>query len=118
MKSYYLNDWAESKLEGLKKDFEINDTDLEGVNIVLASYGNEGYDGSAEVLFEKDDKLYMVGGGHCSCYGLEGQWEPQETTWETIAHLYQEGTFGTDRYSGNSFRNELGEILEQKGLIA
>jgi hypothetical protein len=21
----------------------------------------------------------------CSCYGLEGQWEPEETTWEALA---------------------------------
>jgi hypothetical protein len=37
------------------------------------------------VIFEKDGKLWEVNGSHCSCYGLEGQWQPEETTWEAIA---------------------------------
>lgn len=46
--------------------------------VLFASY-NEcgGYDGDAWVLFEKDGQLYEVHGGHCSCYGLEGQWVPE-----------------------------------------
>lgn len=38
------------------------------------------YDGSAYVLFEKNNKLFEVYGGHCSCFGLEGQFNPEEIT--------------------------------------
>lgn len=60
--------------------FCLDDSDLNGVEILYAEYEREGYDGSAWVLFRKDNKLYEVNGSHCSCYGLEGQWEPTLTT--------------------------------------
>lgn len=60
--------------------FEISSEQLEGVEVLYAAYDCECYEGSAHVIFRKDDKLYEVNGGHCSCYGLEGQWEPEETT--------------------------------------
>lgn len=52
--------------------------------ILFASYGGASYEGDAFVLFERDGKLYEVHGSHCSCYGLEGQWEPEETTWAAL----------------------------------
>jgi hypothetical protein len=51
--------------------------------ILYASYG--GYEGWAFVLFKRKGKLYEVTGSHCSCYGLEGQWEPEETSWAALA---------------------------------
>lgn len=51
----------------------------------LAWYGYGDYCGSSIVIFEKDGKLYEVNGSHCSCMGLEGQWQPEETSWEAIA---------------------------------
>jgi hypothetical protein len=65
--------------------------DLSGIHILLAAYDIDGYEGSAFVLFEKDGKLYEVNGGHCSCYGLEGQWEPEETSVEGIKLRMQSG---------------------------
>lgn len=47
--------------------------------ILFASYGGGSYEGDAFVLYRKDGKLYEVSGSHCSCYGLEGQWGPEET---------------------------------------
>ncbi len=76
----YLHDWENTGLEGLKADFRITDADLAGVSILIASYTYENYSGDAFVLFEKDGKLYEVAGGHCSCHGLEEQWEPGETS--------------------------------------
>lgn len=58
--------------------------DLEGCSIIYAEYENEYYEGSAFVIFEKDGKVFEVNGSHCSCYGLEGQWEPEETTVEAL----------------------------------
>jgi hypothetical protein len=53
--------------------------------ILFACYDTPSYEGYAIVLFERDGKLYEVHGSHCSCYGLEDQWEPEETTWPALA---------------------------------
>jgi len=53
--------------------------------IVYAYYSYEDYHGTALVLFERDGTLYEVNGSHCSCMGLEEQWEPEETSWAALA---------------------------------
>jgi|SRR5579859_830434 len=68
-----------SNYEGRSKE------DLEGANILLAWYGYGSCCGSSFVLYEKNGKLYEVNGSHCSCMGLEGQWEPEETLWAALA---------------------------------
>lgn len=47
--------------------------------ILYADYTYENYSGDAYVLgFDKEqNKFFEVHGSHCSCYGLEGQWEPE-----------------------------------------
>lgn len=99
--SAFLNDWAETSWSGttgldtLKSDFAITDDDLAGVNIIVASYTYENYEGDAYVLFERDGKLFEVHGGHCSCYGLEGQWEPEEVTVADLrANLVKSSSYG------------------------
>ncbi len=120
----YLNDWKESGLEGMKSDFGIDDAALVGAKILLASYGYENYVGSAFVLFERDGKLYEVNGGHCSCYGLseqsysgdtETQWQPEETTLESLRHRLEEGQLGKESYCGNEYADELRAVLDVMG---
>jgi hypothetical protein len=87
----YLHDWerpteAES-LDQLKADFEIDDADLVGIEIIAAGYAYEGYSGRACVIFRKGGKLFWVHATHCSCHGLGGQWEPEETS--LLALKYQ-----------------------------
>jgi hypothetical protein len=53
--------------------------------VLFASYEDEHWEGIAFVLFERDGKLYEVNASHCSCHGLEGQWEPEETSWVALA---------------------------------
>jgi hypothetical protein len=48
--------------------------------ILLAWYGSGDYAGSSCVLYRLGRTLYEVNGSHCSCNGVEGQWEPEETT--------------------------------------
>lgn len=112
----YLHDW--NNIEGVKNDFEISDEQLEDVKILLASYTYEDYDGSAFVLFLRDGKLYEVNGSHCSCYGLEGQWGPEETTREELEYRLKHGQLGTSRSckNGNIFANELSQILNEYTL--
>lgn len=76
-------------------------------NILFASYGQDNYSGDAFVLFEEDGKLYEVNGGHCSCYGLEGQWDAEIVVLEELKNRLEKGTFGTDDYSDNEFAEEL-----------
>lgn len=112
-KIMFLNDWESQ--EKMMEDFEISDNDMEGVTILLASYTNADYNGDAFVLFTRNGKLYEVNGSRCSCYGLEGQWEPEETTVEALLHRIQEGELGTDDAwdeKRNVFAIELLQVLK------
>jgi len=120
----YLNNWKNSGLEGMKSNFGIDDAALAGAEILLASYGYENYEGSAFVLFRRDGKLYEVNGAHCSCYGLseqsscgvtETQWQPEETTLESLRHRLEKGNLGKGSYSGNEYADELRTVLESLG---
>ena len=77
-------------------------------HILFASYSYADYSGDAWVLFEKDGKLYEVNGGHCSCYGLEGQWEPEEVNLKEIENRIRGKEWGKD---DNNFREELMKFL-------
>lgn len=81
------------------------------INILFASYSAANYTGDAWVLFEQNGQLFEVNGSHCSCYGLEGQWEPEETNLEVLEHRLLNGTFGEDDWSDNNFKQELCEFL-------
>lgn len=104
--TYYEKNWAEDKKK-MKKELER----YKDVNVLFASYGCANYSGDAFVLFERDGKLYEVNGSHCSCYGLEGQFEPEETNLEYLEQVLKRGTFGVNSYSGNEFKDELCEFL-------
>lgn len=132
----YLNDWKDTGFIGLVADFsgiyntryefeatecpspnvsfweaELERDQWKGIKVLLASYGHENYLGDAFVLFKKDGKLYEVNADHCSCYGLEGQWEPEETTVESLLHRLNAGNLGNEDCSGNKFANELRAVL-------
>jgi hypothetical protein len=63
-------------------DFRMNEPEPE--EVLVADYDGGGYDGSAYVAYRNGDKYYTVHGSHCSCYGLEDQWEPEEYTKEQL----------------------------------
>jgi hypothetical protein len=66
--------------EDVFREFAVSAEQSKDIEILYAWYGYGSYDGQAHVIFRKDDKVYEVNGSHCSCYGLEGQWEPEETS--------------------------------------
>lgn len=68
----------------IAREFQIDESELEGYKILFAAYKYEDYSGSALVILSKDGKLFEVNGSHCSCMGLEGQWSPEETSLEVI----------------------------------
>lgn len=62
-----------------------SEQDLKGAKVLLAWYGYGSYRGSSLILYTKKGKLYEVNGSHCSCFGLEDQWSPVETSWKALA---------------------------------
>lgn len=139
----YLHDWSESKRFGVVMDFEDvymseakyrskeapypnKESWLESKakvkealeehkddNILFATYTYEEYSGEAFVLFERKGKLYEVNGSHCSCYGLEGQWSPEEVNLKELYNRVTGGSFGAEYYSGEGFefKGELAKFL-------
>lgn len=121
----FFGDWSPSLLDnwGRKKtpfeemcdDFDIVHDDMISENeILIASYGGTSYDGDAFVLFERGGTLYEVHGAHCSCNGLEGQWEPEETTAEAIALRFKEKGYFFSDHPANAIER-LKEILIERG---
>ncbi|MCK9505440.1 MAG: hypothetical protein M0Q95_14825 [Porticoccaceae bacterium] len=113
----YLNNW--NSLDQMKADFwpgysdaEKYNGELDGANVLLASYGTPNYEGHAFVLFERSGKLYEVNGSHCSCYGLEGQWKPEVTAIEVLRHRLEHGKLGAEEYDENPFSAELRTVLD------
>lgn len=112
----FLNNWKD--IEEMKSDFWPNYNEpkyageLDGANVLLASYGTPSYEGYAFVLFERGGELYEVNGSHCSCYGLEDQWAPEQTTVAELMHRLENGRLGEGDYDENPFANELRQVLK------
>ncbi len=82
----------------------------ENIVILLAhyEYEYEYHEGYSYVLFydKSNGGLYEVTGSHCSCYGLEGQWSPKETSIEILRAELDSGRFS------NEIRENIEKILE------
>ena len=105
-----LEDWKNCTKEDILRDFGFNDKD-NNINILLAYYSDEDYNGSAFVLFEQNGEFFIVEGGHCSCYGLEDQWEPVKTTVKTLKFMFENGTIG-HYYGVDYYKTEMLKIIE------
>lgn len=98
-----------------KSDVEsqFNCGSLEHCNILFASYEYADYFGQAFVLFVENNQLYEVHGSHCSCYGLEDQWEPEETLLESLQYRIQHGTLNSQL---GGYGQEVLDQIAQLGL--
>jgi hypothetical protein len=81
--------------------------------VIYAWYEYEDYSGSAEVIFLHDGKIFTVSGGHCSCNGLEDQWEPIEMPLAALKKIAEDGQ---GAYS-DGIRNALEVLEEYDGLV-
>jgi hypothetical protein len=89
----------------IMEDFGETQTDEK---ILFANYHQEDYEGSAYAIFVKDGKLYEVHGGHCSCYGLEDQWTPEEVCLPELVNRVTNGKgYYLDEY-GSAVKQILG----------
>lgn len=80
--------YTQQDIEDLASTYciEVTDPMLPTPAELLVNYANiDGYDGDYSCLFVKDGKLYENHCSHCSCYGCEDQWGPEETTLAAIA---------------------------------
>ena len=111
----FLNDWKDSGLEGMVCDFGISMSDIDGCEILIASYTYEDYSGSAFVLFRKGGNLFEVNGSHCSCFGLSEsdycgdsttQWQPEETSIDALKKRLESD------WAFDGMRDELRQILD------
>lgn len=46
--------------------------------VYIAQYRYEDYSGHSEIYFRNNGKYYYNQASHCSCYGLENQFDPEE----------------------------------------
>ena len=103
----FIHDWTK---KDLLKDFQISEDEIKDCKILLAYYSYEDYEGDAFVLLEKDGQLYEVNGSHCSCYGLEGQWNLESTNKESLMHRLENGRLGRS-YGRETFAAQLRGVL-------
>lgn len=102
----YLNNFNSN--EDILKEYAAPEDALNGATVYLAWYGYGSYSGSSLVIFEKDGQLYEVNGSHCSCTGLEDQWQPEETSWEALKlrKIFEEGNYS--EYEGEKEAQAIG----------
>lgn len=87
----YRGSW--SCIEDVESSFNLPAGHLKKLKIIVAAYdyGSGGYEGYAFVLFKKDRKFYEVNGSHCSCYGLEDQWAPEQVSVAALKYRIANG---------------------------
>lgn len=79
--------------EDVEREFAVSLDHKENFRVLFAVYTQQYYEGDAFVLFEENGDLFEVHGSHCSCYGLEDQWDPEKTSVEALLHRLDHGTF-------------------------
>lgn len=93
-----LDGMSQDDLKGVAVDtWNATSKELESATILIAYMCEENYEGHGFFLFkDKDGTLFEVHGSHCSCYGFEGQWDPEETTAEAMLFRKSIGCYGSD----------------------
>lgn len=103
----YFNEW--SCVDAIHKDFlDYGDWDKgkrlqdfpTDEEILIASYDRGGYDGDCVVLYRRDGVLYLNSASHCSCYGLEGQWNPDGVVPKQLAMMQNPCRYHDDEATG------------------
>lgn len=108
---YYLCDWENSTKDEILEEFDF-EGDRSEIEILFASYTYEYWEGEAFLIAEKENKLYEVNAYHCSCYGLEGQFDLEETSIEQL-EFYLENGNKFNYYNEKDFiREQLADFIK------
>jgi hypothetical protein len=108
----YHGAW-ESKAD-IARAFDIPIEILEKCYIYFAGYNEGDYEGSCVIIFRKDGTLYYNAASHCSCNGFEGNWDPEEATWEDIKRWEKQGGYYNheDCVSEHDFQCVLNAVID------
>ena len=81
------NQWQESHYDYDNRQYTYEEIPS-NILILYDHYTYEDYSGYGHVICydTEKDSFFEVFGSHCSCYGLEGQWEPEYCTIEEMVH--------------------------------
>jgi hypothetical protein len=97
----FLDDYAgltyEAVVEDIVVNYQVSQSFVDNYRILIAHLnGDGGYEESSYfLLVEKSTgKLFEVTGSHCSCFGFEGQFTPEETSVEYL--ISDKAYFGRD----------------------
>lgn len=71
-----------SNWEDVQREFCTGEAEPE--EVIYARYDYQDYSGDATVVYRNGKKFSIVEGGHCSCFGLETQFEPTDYTKDEI----------------------------------
>lgn len=93
-------------------NFGINETDQDKL-VLFAAYDTPSYEGYAMVVYVQNGKFYLADGSHCSCFGLEDQWKPEEMPLKALLKMADEGLGMLNDYN-LEFRNSLRIVQELK----
>lgn len=78
----------------LSREFDVSLEELDDYDVLIAIYDlSEAYSGDAYVLLYNDGQFYEAHGSHCSCSGLEGQWELEEVPVESLRKRIVDNTY-------------------------
>ena len=99
---YYLCDWENSTKDEILDEFEF-EGDRSKIEILFASYNYKNWSGEAFLIVKKDHKLFEVHAAHCSCYGLENQFDLEETTIEQLEFYLKSGKMFREYYYKKDF---------------
>lgn len=100
-------------------NFNVAEEDRRGKVIIFAAYDCADYEGHANVVFVENGKLYMVTGSHCSCFGLEDCWEPEEMPIVALKKIALDGNLfnaGVDEFKEILDRFETNDCNEMEPL--
>lgn len=100
MTNVYNGNWESAG--DMAQSFSIDEPELAGKTVLFAAYEYGLYEGYAFVLLvdNASGQFEEVNGCHCSCCGLEGQWEPEQCDPDALMHRLTNGsTYGVmERY--------------------
>jgi len=118
MKPLYLEDLdgmtEEEIINHIITEYEAAKEDVNKYDILIASEEREMCEGSSWFLLRDKEtgNLYENHGSHCSYYGFEEQWEPEETTLKYLKsanHFYLCGFSKENKMLIMSFINNIKE---------
>lgn len=94
-----------------ENDIKVAKEKLQNMQVLVAyeSVGSWGCDSSSYFLLRDkvEDKMFEVHGGHCSCYGFEGQLDLEETNVKALLHRAENGNvFYCGGYDDNETENQ------------